>query len=193
MRGIVIAAWITTGIFGILFIIRMVALSKIQTEYGSPVSSPPYVLGVFLGNALIPGILWIIAAATSSNSNKKSSPKHNFQTNSNDPEIKILRNEVNDLDDRKNVIKENYNLLKKSFSQGLIDQSKFDSEDERVRIEYNQIKQEISDKTKRIKAIELLGDKFKTLEQLYNKGVVTISEKELKREEQITNLTSRMK
>lgn len=92
MRGIVVFAWIATGIFGILFIIRLVALSKIQTDYGSPISSLPYVLGVFSGNALIPVILWIIAAATWS-------------------------------------------------------KSKFDSEDEIIKSEYNKLRQEISYKT----------------------------------------------
>ena len=193
MRGIVVAAWIVTGLFLILFIVRLVALSNIQTAYGSPASSPAYVFGAFLAHALIPGILWIIAAATSSRTNSNNGPTANKQSSSNDPEVKILLGEVSKLNSQKNTLKDSYSLLKKSHSQGLLDQTKFDSEDKRIRKEYNEIKQKVSDKTKRIKAIELLGEKFKTLEQLYNSGVITSSEKETKREEQINNLTSRMK
>lgn len=76
MRPIKIAAWIATGVFSIVFISRMVALSNIQTKYGSPVLSPPYVLGILLACALIPGVLWIIVALT----NQRLSPKSNNYT-----------------------------------------------------------------------------------------------------------------
>lgn len=71
MRPIKITAWIVTGIFTLWFFIRIAALANIQTRYGSPATSPPVILGLFLGCALIPGILWLIVILTKKNTLKK--------------------------------------------------------------------------------------------------------------------------
>jgi hypothetical protein len=57
-------SWIATAIFTILFLISWGNAAKIQTSYGSPASSPAYILGMLIGNGLIPGILWLITYFT---------------------------------------------------------------------------------------------------------------------------------
>ena len=62
--NMVTISWIVTGIFALLFFISWGNAAKIQTPYGSPASSPPYILGMLIGNGLIPGILWLITYFT---------------------------------------------------------------------------------------------------------------------------------
>lgn len=50
--------WITTVIFTFIFIVNIIKLAGITTPYGSPVFSFPAILGVFIANSIIPGILW---------------------------------------------------------------------------------------------------------------------------------------
>jgi hypothetical protein len=57
-------SWIVTVIFAILLLISWSSAAKIQTPYGSPASSLPYILGMIIGNGLIPGILWLITYFT---------------------------------------------------------------------------------------------------------------------------------
>jgi hypothetical protein len=57
-------SWIVTGIFALLFFISWGNAAKIQTPYGSPASSPPVILGMLIGNGIIPGILWLITYFT---------------------------------------------------------------------------------------------------------------------------------
>ena len=68
-------SWIVTIIFGILLFISWGNAAKIQTPYGSPASSPPYILGMLIGHGLIPGILWLITYFTA--------PKVNATNNQN--------------------------------------------------------------------------------------------------------------
>jgi hypothetical protein len=62
-------SWIVTGIFAILFLISLGNAAQIQTPYGSPASSPAYILGMLIGNGLIPGILWLITYFTATKVN----------------------------------------------------------------------------------------------------------------------------
>jgi hypothetical protein len=57
-------SWIVTVIFVILLLISWSNAAKIQTPYGSPASSLPYILGMLIGHGLIPGILWLITYFT---------------------------------------------------------------------------------------------------------------------------------
>ncbi len=57
-------SWIITVVFGILFIISWIKAGQINTAYGSPATSIPYVLGMLVGHGLIPGILWLITNLT---------------------------------------------------------------------------------------------------------------------------------
>ena len=68
-------SWIVTVIFAILLLITWVNAAKIQTPYGSPASSLPYILGMLIGNGLIPGIFWLITYFTA--------PKINGSSNKN--------------------------------------------------------------------------------------------------------------
>jgi len=57
-------SWIVTGIFAILLLISWGNAAKIQTPYGSPATSLPYILGMLTGHGFIPGILWLITYFT---------------------------------------------------------------------------------------------------------------------------------
>jgi hypothetical protein len=59
MSTLRIIAWSATIIFTLLFIFRWVRLFSIETPGSSMGYATPYVLGLFLGNAIIPAILWI--------------------------------------------------------------------------------------------------------------------------------------
>jgi len=60
MKPIRIIAWIVTAIFGLLFLISWGKALSVNTPYGSPGTSIPYIVGMFMGQAIIPGIFWII-------------------------------------------------------------------------------------------------------------------------------------
>jgi hypothetical protein len=60
MKPIRIISWILTGLFGLLFLINWFKALTIETRYGSPGTSIPYVLGMLTGCSIIPGIFWII-------------------------------------------------------------------------------------------------------------------------------------
>lgn len=90
-------SWIVTVIFAVLLLISWSNAAKIQTSYGSPASSPGYILGLLIGHGLIPGILWLITyftAPTVNNVNIQNPPKggygggysggHNRDSSSND-------------------------------------------------------------------------------------------------------------
>lgn len=62
-------SWIVTAIFTLLFAVSIMNAAKIQTPYGSPASSPAYILGLLIGHGLIPGILWLITYFTASKVN----------------------------------------------------------------------------------------------------------------------------
>lgn len=79
---------IVTGIFLLLFLINMAGAASIQTPYGSPATSPPYVFGLLLGHAIIPGIFWLITYF-------------------------VLRNSSSNLNNRKDAMKE----FKKRYTQ----------------------------------------------------------------------------
>lgn len=69
-------SWIVTSIFFFLFILSWSNATNTQSSYGSPASSPPYIIGMLLGHGLIPGILWLITYFTAPKVNeiKKQNP-----------------------------------------------------------------------------------------------------------------------
>lgn len=74
-------SWIVTIVFVILLLISWGNASKIQTPYGSPASSPAYILGMLIGHGLIPGILWLITyftAPTVNNLNNQKATKTGY-------------------------------------------------------------------------------------------------------------------
>lgn len=60
MKPIRIITWIITGIFALLFLISWGNALGVETRYGSPGTSLPYVLGLLFGCGLIPGVFWLI-------------------------------------------------------------------------------------------------------------------------------------
>jgi hypothetical protein len=60
MKLIRIISWVLTVIFGLLFLINWFNALNIQTRYGSPGTSIPYILGMLIGCSIIPAIFWII-------------------------------------------------------------------------------------------------------------------------------------
>jgi len=52
--------WGVTILFLLLFIVRWGIAFTIETSVGSLGFATPYILGIFLGNALIPSILWVV-------------------------------------------------------------------------------------------------------------------------------------
>ena len=196
MRPIKIISWIVTLVFVVTFIVQYTNLPSV-VPYGeiNPATSPAYLAGMFLANAIIPIILWIITAVTKPADpiSKNESTNKALNIRSNNPEIINLKKELLELEKKKKAVNDSYRLIKTSHKQGLIDHSKYERVHKEKLEEFNFIKSEIDRISKRIKAISLLSEKFNSLEKLSSQGVVSIEEKERKREELITNLTNRMK
>ena len=68
-------SWTVTIIFGVLFFMAWMNAASIQTPYGSPASSAPYILGMLLANSIIPGLLWLITYLTAEKVNGDSIQK----------------------------------------------------------------------------------------------------------------------
>lgn len=93
----VIISWIVTVIFAITLVIAWVNAAKIQTPYGSPASSLPYILGMLIGNGLIPGILWLITYFTApkiNGSNNKNSSKGGYNGGHNNSNSHIMNGNI---------------------------------------------------------------------------------------------------
>ncbi len=71
-------SWIVTGIFALLFFISWASAAEIQTSYGSPASSPAYILGMLIGHGFIPGIIWLITYFTAPKVNNQNSSKGGY-------------------------------------------------------------------------------------------------------------------
>ena len=52
--------WGVTGVFTILFIVRLIHMLNIHTAYGSPGTSPAVIIGLLVGSGIIPAIMWLI-------------------------------------------------------------------------------------------------------------------------------------
>jgi hypothetical protein len=186
MRTITIVSWIITGIFAILFLLRIEHLSTIETRYGSLAGSPPIILGTFLAFAIVPAIFWIIAVATAPrNKNQK------IQSPNQDAEMTRIDDEISDLERKKNELKARFKLVKESHEQGLLNQYVFDKESSELRTIFNKVKEDIDIKKRRRQAIEILTPKLKKLDELLRQKIITFHEKEQKREELISNYLRR--
>lgn len=60
MSTIRIVAWGVTVLFALIFLVKWIYLFSIETPNGSLGFATPYILGIFMGNAIIPGALWLI-------------------------------------------------------------------------------------------------------------------------------------
>ena len=60
MKPVRVISWILTVIFALLFLINWIKALSIDTRYGSPGTSIPYILGMLVGCSIIPAIFWII-------------------------------------------------------------------------------------------------------------------------------------
>jgi hypothetical protein len=187
MSNIKIAAWVASIICTVLFIARIAALSKIQTAYGSPASSPPVIFGLFIACAIIPGILWIIVATKKSKNSPISAKKTNVFGNSTDSEIKTLKEKTSSIERIQKDHIEKFNLLNTSLEQKLISKEKHSDEEQKLRTEFDRLKDEKQKLTKRIQAINSLSEEFLNLDKLLEKSVITSEEKAVKREELINS------
>lgn len=64
MRSIKVIAWIVTGIFTLLFLTRIIVFMSASSNTISDAHTFGYVIGLLLGSAVIPGILWLIVDLT---------------------------------------------------------------------------------------------------------------------------------
>ena len=114
---LVTLSWILT----ILSFIVLVQVSRISTSFGSPASSPPYLIGLFS----LPALSWLITYLTARNipteSERNEQILESFISSENaDTELKTLKTNINKLNIELNQLKKDGDLLNKS-----IDQKKF--------------------------------------------------------------------
>lgn len=66
MRPIKVIAWIVTGIFAVLFSIRIIALMSAESNAADTGTGYTfgYILGLLMGSAIVPGIFWLIVVLT---------------------------------------------------------------------------------------------------------------------------------
>lgn len=192
MRPIKVVAMIATGVFTLLFFIRLAAATNIQTRYGSPATSPPYILGLLLACAIIPVILWIIVFLTGNKEHSyEETSNSSYQNNSrrgvksNDPEIKNLSAQLSALEVEQQQLKETYKIVKESFEQNLIDKGKFDLQDNKLRSEFDELIQKKNKIKNRMNAIGHFQKEFDNLITLKEKGIISEVEFTQKREELI--------
>jgi len=190
MRRIKITAWIATGIFTLLFFIYIALLSNIQTRYGSPATSPPYILGSLIACALIPGILWIVVILTKNKAASQSKSKGSKKNNSNNSEIRGLTEQIRSFESKQKIIKDTFSTLKNSLEQSLITKQKFDAEAARLKSEFDIIKGNKKKLKNSILAIENLQPEFTNLQELKVKGIITSEEYVRKKDELIRNYTN---
>ena len=160
MKPIRIITWITTVFFTLFFLFSWGKALNVQTRYGSPGTSLPYILGLFAFCAIIPGIFWIITYFVEKNNNSDTksenkplptSLKFKKADNSNDPEISELSKQTKELESEIIQHKETYSIVKESFEQKLISKEKFELQDQKLRLEFDVLVQ----KKKKLK-IELI-------------------------------------
>ena len=145
-------------------------------------------------NSIVPGILWIITVSTKpvAQTNIAAAQK-GINIKSSNPEVLNLQSQLKSHIDEKKAINSTLTNLKISNRQGVIDNAKFEKVYNDKYKELESVKNEITKLSKRIRAIDLLKEKFKSLDKLVAQGVLNNNERESKREELIANMSQRIK
>lgn len=190
MRNIVVVSWIATAICTIGWIARISQLAEVKIGNSRPILSLPYMLGMTLAFYVVPIILWIIAAITSKptvQKNERVVKMLNILQYNNSPEISKLCNEIIDLELKRSDLNKKYELIKRSLSQGLWNQERFDEEKLKIQEESVSAKQKITQNERRLNAILAIRGKLFTLEKMLENGLVTKEEIEKQKEELINS------
>jgi hypothetical protein len=190
--GMVTISWIVTLVFAVLLIIQWSNLAKIQTPYGSPATSPPYILGMLISNALVPSILWLITYFTAP---KLRTTKNNWSDNRaihltndyNDPEVNILQQKIKSFKLELERLKADGNLLNRSINQNLISENSYNSEMDKLDSAIYSIRNKKDKYENRLTAIFNISAELYDLEELSKKNLISIYQKETKRNELINH------
>lgn len=183
MRIITIVSWVVTGLFFVLFLFLWGQAATIRTPYGSPATSFPYMLGVFLFCAVIPTLLWLIVAFTKKKDYTNVSATNNAFVISQHPEIIEREKQISFFSGEMEKLKETYALVKKSFEQKLITEEKFNIEDQRLRSEFDKFLERKKFVQGQIELIQKHSTELNNLINLKKKGIITEVEYESKRDE----------
>ena len=184
MKALKLFAWFSTIICTIWFINRIIELSNYNTNYGSPAGSLPVILGTFFSCELIPIILWLIISIEK-NQEIQLRKKMKISIMSNNPEILTFHEKLKSIENQIEKLKEVYQILKESYEQNLMDNDKFQSEDLKLREEVNNLFEEKTNLTNRLKAIEDLYPELTNLIALKQKGIINDKEYNDKKNELI--------
>jgi hypothetical protein len=170
-------------------IVGWATASKINTIYGSPASSPPFILGLIT----IPAIMWFITYLTSEKKNaiihksiSKNSKTYRI-TDQKDPLIINLEISINKFDEEIVRLKEEGELLNRSLAQDLLDERTHDTEIDRLNKRYYYLINKKKSYETRLRAIINLKSELLDLEDLCNRGIISVYKKEIKRKELIDN------
>lgn len=117
IRPIEIAAWIASIVFFFVFLARLFSLSKVQTAYGSPIMSFPFVFGLFIGCAFIPSVLWLIASFT--NKRSKAVATKSVDNIIYSENISSIKEKISSLKELGLLTEEEYNLKIKTIDDEL--------------------------------------------------------------------------
>ncbi len=170
------AAQSATFAFAFLIGYRVIYTSHILKQLGVH-QDPVELMGIIVGGAIIPAVLWIIYFATKS----KSEPYKIFSRTQilDEQQIKIENNIVQ--------LKKSLKLLKNSYKQRLVNKEKFQFESNKIKEEVADLTEEKENIEDRIEAINNLEDEFSNLEKLLEQKFIESSEYESKVEELIEN------
>ena len=172
------AAQTATFAFAFLIGYRVIYTSHILKQLGVH-QNPAELMGIIVGGAIIPAVLWIIYFATKS----KSEPYKVFSSSRtqilDEQQIKIENNIVQ--------LKKSLKLLKNSYKQRLVNKEKFQFESNKIKEEVADLTEEKENIEDRIEAINNLEDEFSNLEKLIEQKFIESSEYESKVEELIEN------
>ena len=205
----VVISKIVTLIFIVILIIQWWYAAQIQTQYGSPATSLPYILGMLTTNGLIPSILWLITYFTAPKltSLNNQNPKNKFNTSGNsyssnnpeilksndyiDPEINDLRQRIISFNLELNNLRNEGNLLNRSINQNLINQNSYNSKMDELDSAFFSIENKKSKYENRLNAIINISDTLRDLDELCEKNLISFHEKETKRNELINQEINR--
>ena len=205
----VVISKIVTLIFIVILIIQWWYAAQIQTQYGSPATSLPYILGMLTTNGLIPSILWLITYFTAPKltSLNNQNPKNKFNTSGNsyssnnpeilksndyiDPEINDLRQRIISFNLELNNLSNEGNLLNRSINQNLINQNSYNSKMDELDSAFFSIENKKSKYENRLNAIINISDTLRDLDELCERNLISIYQKETKRNELINQEINR--
>ena len=205
----VVISKIVTLIFIVILIIQWWYAAQIQTQYGSPATSPLYILGMLTSNGLIPIIFWLITYFTAPKltSLNNQNPKNKFNTSGNsyssnnpeilksndyiDPEINDLRQRIISFNLELNNLRNEGNLLNRSINQNLINQNSYNSKMDELDSAFFSIENKKSKYENRLNAIINISDTLMDLDELCEKNLISFHEKETKRNELINQEINR--